>query len=246
MNRYIGWLMAVITLLLVGCASTPRPHNCENVCAIFKQYPKWYKAAKKTEAKWGVPISVQMAIMYYESSFDAEARPPKKYILGFIPNGRISTAYGYAQALDGTWNDYLASAGGFFSRRNKFESATDFIGWYSAQARERLGIASQDAFDLYLAYHEGLNGYARKSYLRKPWLIHLAQKVQLKTKMFESQLYALNPHHPLQPIFHEDVVPNDMQLETPRYLAADEIDSSPYDVGAPGPSASGEADMVNQ
>ena len=29
-----------------------------------------------------------------------------RYFLGIIPLGRESSAFGYAQALDGTWTDY--------------------------------------------------------------------------------------------------------------------------------------------
>ena len=29
-----------------------------------------------------------------------------KYILGVIPTGRQSSAFGYSQALDGTWKEY--------------------------------------------------------------------------------------------------------------------------------------------
>jgi hypothetical protein len=182
-------LLLGIALFLAGCATTlPPPKNRENVCAIFNEYPKWYSATKKTEKKWGIPVPVQMAIIYYESSFRGDARPPRRYILGLLPGKHISSAYGYAQALDGTWDDYLAQAGGFFSKRNKFDSATDFIGWYSIQAWKRLGISQNDPYNLYLAYHEGLGGFERKSYLKKPWLMQRASKVALKSQLFGSQL----------------------------------------------------------
>jgi hypothetical protein len=181
-------LFILILLVVAGCATTPPPQNKENVYAIFHQYPHWYKAAKKTEKKWGVPVNVQMAIMYYESAFRADARPPRRYLMGFIPGKHISSAYGYAQALDGTWDDYLNQAGGFLSSRTKFASASDFIGWYSAQARDRLGIPQYDAYHLYLAYHEGLTGFERKSYLHKPWLMRYAKSVAVKSQVFRNQL----------------------------------------------------------
>ena len=53
----------------------------------------------------GVPIHVQMAVIYYESSFQNRAKTPMRYF-GIIPLGRESSAFGYAQALDGTWTDY--------------------------------------------------------------------------------------------------------------------------------------------
>lgn len=212
--RYTTWfLIGFVVLFLTGCATTcPPPHNKENINAIFHEYPHWYKAAKKTEKKWGVPVNVQMAIMYYESAFNSEARPPRKYILGFIPGKHISSAYGYAQALDGTWDDYLSQAGGWFAKRNKFASATDFIGWYSSQVRSRLGIPSDDPYNLYLAYHEGLGGFQRKSYLKKPWLMKYAQKVATKSQLYQNQL-AFFEHGVFepQPQYHNYVMPTEPQ-----------------------------------
>lgn len=181
-----GFIVGI--LILAGCATTTPPQNKENVVAIFNEYPHWYKAAKKTEKKWGIPVNVQMAIIYYESAFKADARPPRRYYLGLFPGKHISSAYGYAQVLDGTWDDYLSSAGGWLASRTKFASATDFIGWYSATARDYLGISQDDPYNLYLAYHEGLKGYQKGSYLKKSWLMNYAKKVAEKSKVFQHQL----------------------------------------------------------
>lgn len=188
-------IVLTMVLVLTGCATTcPPPKNKENLGCIFKEYPHWYKAAKKTERKWGVPVNVTMAIIYYESAFKGDARPPCKRIFGIPTWQHISSAYGYAQALDGTWDEYLACCSPWFAKRNKFESATDFIGWYSTQARNRLGIPSDDPYNLYLAYHEGLNGFARQSYVKKPWLMAYARKVAVKSQVFQNQLaYFENP-----------------------------------------------------
>ena len=51
-----------------------------------------------------------------------------------------------------------------------------------------LGISKLDAKNLYLAYHEGHSGYQRKSYLQKPGLLQLAEKVAKRAKLFQSQL----------------------------------------------------------
>ncbi len=192
----IRLLILTMVLVLAGCASTlPAPRNKENLGAIFNEYPQWYKAAKKCERKWGVPVNVQMAIIYYESAFKGDARPPCKKFCGIPTWEHISSAYGYAQALDGTWEDYLSCCSPWFAKRNKFESATDFIGWYSSQARQRLGISSDDSYNLYLAYHEGLAGYQRQSYLKKPWLMNYARKVAVKSVLFQNQLaYLENPY----------------------------------------------------
>jgi hypothetical protein len=85
---------------------------------------------KRTERRWGVPVAVQMATIYQESKFIGNARTPQQYTLGVIPMGRQSSAYGYSQALDGTWEEYQKEYGGYRSRRDNIDHATDFMGWY--------------------------------------------------------------------------------------------------------------------
>ena len=87
-------------LLLTSCAAAP-PRNPENICAIFNEHKSWHKSVEKSREKWGVPAHVTMAMMYQESSFKHDAQPPMRYFL-FIPYGRASDAYGYAQAKKAT------------------------------------------------------------------------------------------------------------------------------------------------
>lgn len=176
-----------LALNLSGCVSV-QPRCIDNVCSIFSEYPEWYTAAKATEQKWGTPVAVQMAIMHQESSFKGDAKPPRRWILGIIPWTRPTSAYGYAQAVDDTWAHYKKKTGRIFVSRSQFEDASDFIGWYSHCAKCQLGIAPTNAYALYLAYHEGLNGFAKKSYLRKPWLIKVALKVSARARLFRAQL----------------------------------------------------------
>lgn len=177
------------SLFLVGCVTTPAPRNVDNICTIFKTYPRWYRDSLDVERRWLVPVPVQMAIVHQESKFDAQARPPRKKLLWIIPWTRPTTAYGYSQALDGTWAEYRKSpAGSYFARRDSFGDALDFIGWYANDAHKRAGISRSDAYNLYLAYHEGVGGYMRKSYLKKPWLIGVSRKVKLRSQIYASQL----------------------------------------------------------
>jgi hypothetical protein len=174
-------------LLLSGCV-TPPPRDINNICNVFRQYPQWYHDAKDVERRWRVPVHVQMAIMHQESKFEARAKPPRTKLFWFIPWKRPSTAYGYAQALDGTWALYKKTNGGLFSSRDKFADGVDFMGWYANQAARRAGISRKDAYSLYLAYHEGVGGYMNKTYLRKPWLIQVAHKVQARSQLYQAQL----------------------------------------------------------
>ena len=52
---------------------------------------------------------MQLAFIKTESNFRPTARTQRKYVFGLIPPGRISSAYGYSQALDGTWKEYKKS-----------------------------------------------------------------------------------------------------------------------------------------
>lgn len=186
----VGRTMAMAACIAVtGCATSP-PGNVDNVCQIFEEKSGWYEAAKSSRSRWGVPISVMMAFMHQESRFIATAKPPRKMIWGIIPGPRPSDSYGYSQALESTWLRYERASGNYGADRDEFEDAIDFIGWYNDLSYKTNGIAKDDAFRLYLAYHEGHGGYSRKSYRSKQWLIDVARKVEARAQSYNSQLQA--------------------------------------------------------
>jgi len=193
MVRKIGTSPALfaVTLLLVGCATTP-PQRQDNLCEIFEHSPTWYDDAFHSERRWGVPISVQMAIVQRESSFRARARPERRRLLGFIPWRRPSSAAGYAQAQDPAWQDYLEMTGrsSLLASRSDMSDALDFIGWYNYTSHQRLGIARDDAYRLYLAYHEGHGGYQRGSWRDKPKVQQTARQVADTAERYAAQLPA--------------------------------------------------------
>jgi len=177
-------------LLLAGCATTPPPSDPENLCAIFREKPDWHDAALKARDKWGVPVQVPIAMMYQESSFREDALPPRYFFLGIIPWGRVSSAYGYAQAKDETWADYQREAGGWFSSRSNFADSLDFMGWYMSKTQRLTGLSKWDAYGQYLAYHEGWTGYRNRSYAAKAWLVRVAKQVQARAERFGAQYRA--------------------------------------------------------
>jgi len=184
--KKIIFYFGVVFCLLSCTASTPR--KTHNICEVFKEKDDWYAEAKDTYEKWGLPIHINMAIMHQESRFVADAKPPRPWLLGIIPWFRSSSAYGYAQAQDGTWDDYLESDGGWGADRDEFSDACDFIGWYCSISHHKLGISKWDTQNLYLAYHEGHGGFKRKTYLKKAWLMNTAKKVAKKSEQFNAQL----------------------------------------------------------
>lgn len=177
----------LLAIYLSACLAT-QPRNITNVCAIFEDRRSWYQAARNSEQRWGVPIAVNMAIIYQESSFRARVRPERSKVLWVFPGTRPSSAYGYAQALDGTWQDYIRGSGNRSASRSDFDDAIDFVAWYNARSTRINSIAPNDARSLYYAYHEGNGGYRQKSYIEKPWLIDAANLVQSNSNRFSSQL----------------------------------------------------------
>lgn len=181
--------MMALCLVLAACGGPKSPpRNLNDACSIVSQRPNYYRAMKKTERKWGVPVHVQMATIHQESKFDGDARTPYQWALGVIPLGRQSSAYGYAQALDGTWEEYKDGPGRSGASRTNIKDATDFMGWYMDATYRSLGISKSDARRQYLAYHEGRGGYSRGSYRSKPWLMNVASSVESRAQVYKTQL----------------------------------------------------------
>jgi len=174
-------------LFLSNCA-TSQPSNIDNCCDILKEKRGWYRALKASEKRYGTPIHVQIAIIKQESSFKYDAKPEREYVLGFIPWFRKSSAYGYAQAKDETWDWYRRETGNRWADRDDFEDAVDFIGWYTNLTQRTLKISKWDAYNQYLAYHEGHGGYRRGTYKEKAWLMKVARKVEQTAKEYGAQL----------------------------------------------------------
>ena len=105
MSRLLRAIALLVLVAACGSANYSAPRNLDNACSIVKQRPTYLKAMQRTQRKWGVPVHVQMATIYQESKFIGNARTPHQYVLGVIPMGRQSSAFGYSQALDGTWTE---------------------------------------------------------------------------------------------------------------------------------------------
>ncbi len=188
MSRFLRASLLLLVLASCGGGNYSAPRQMDDACAIIRERPKYLRAMEATERRWGVPVHVLMATIYQESRFIGNARTPHTFALGVIPMGRQSTAYGYSQALNGTWEDYQETAGGRGSKRDDIRDATDFMGWYMDESTQKLGISKGDAESQYLAYHEGRNGFASQSYLAKPWLVEVAAKVGARSEMYRQQL----------------------------------------------------------
>lgn len=209
-------LIALFSLLLSGCISTPTTHytaptvtdaapevvaipeptpipapkaqNTANICKVLDRQQHWHQSIMSSVIKYQVPAYLMLAIMAQESAFYAHAKPPRKVVSGIKLWTRVSSAYGFAQAIDSTWRRYQEDIGNNNAKRYNFADAIDFVGWYVTQSSWDSNIAKTDTYNQYLAYHEGQTGFNRQSYLAKPWLLKVAKAVRKKAWRYQQQL----------------------------------------------------------
>ena len=180
-------LIFLAILMLGGCAVSP-PRNTENACDMLAEKPGWFDAVKDASDSWNVSEGLILSFIRQESSFVADAKPPRTKILWVLPGPRASSAYGYPQAKDGTWGDYRRDTRSYLAKRDNFRDAVDFVGWYVDRAYRIARIPKSDAYRHYLAYHEGVGGFERGTFKAKRWLISVARRVDQTAKTYDSQL----------------------------------------------------------
>ena len=182
--NYFKKILIFLVFFIPACSSIPQ--NTSNSCKIFDERYLWYKHTKKVEQKWGTPIYIQLAIIKAESDFDWLAKPPRQKLFKVIPFKRPSSSFGYSQAVKGTWEQYKNETGNKLATRARFKDSVDFIGWYTNKSKSILKISLQDAFEQYVAYHEGWGGY--KNYKKNKKVISLAKKVERQSNIYKKQL----------------------------------------------------------
>lgn len=188
MSRLLRVGLVLLLLGSCGARESAAPRNLDNACAILTERPHYVRAFQQAEREWGVDTHVLMAMIYQESKFIADNRPPHVYALGIIPTGRQSSALGYSQALDGTWEEYQRARGGRGADRTDIDDAVDFMGWYMSHTVQETGVPLNDTRNQYLAYHEGRTGYNRGTYNGKAWLLRIADEVAQRAVLYETQL----------------------------------------------------------
>ena len=174
----------LIILALSSCSSIPK--DTQNSCAIFEERYLWYKHAKASYEKWGVPIHIQLAFIKKESDFNWLAKPPRKKLFKVIPFKRPSSSFGYSQAIEGTWQQYKAETQNKIATRARFKDSVDFIGWYVNKTSKLLKISKNDAYRQYLAYYKGWGDY--KNYAKDKKAIIYAKSVKETSRKYRKQL----------------------------------------------------------
>lgn len=178
---------------LSGCSVGHKLYNIDNACAIFAQrngfFNNWYKDAREASLRYRIPIPILLATIKGESDFRATARTRWHKIFGIIPWGRISSAYGYAQALNGTWVQYEKSSGHHYASRSSFADSIDFVAWYYRNAVIHAHINPNDAYNLYICYVIGWEAFKRQGAAGATQAIrNKAREVAMQAQQYHLQL----------------------------------------------------------
>ena len=117
--------ICILFIFTIACTSNQQINTADS-CIIFDQKKNWYKSTKKSYDNWNTPIALQLAIINQESSFKQFAKPERRKLFGFIPVSRPSTAFGYAQVTNPTWDWYKTKTGNKNASRANFADVTKF------------------------------------------------------------------------------------------------------------------------
>lgn len=179
----------LILSVLTGCSKVlPYAAYDDCICCVVNANWGWKHDLNATAKRHGVSPGLVMSVMFNESSFKRYARPESNKLWGWFPYQR-SSAYGYAQIKDETWQWYRMHNPGWFQSRTQFSDAADFIGWYYGLFIKRFPGNASDS-DFYLAYHEGLGGFQRATYEQKTWLVEKSKLVAERADQYNQQLSA--------------------------------------------------------
>jgi hypothetical protein len=188
----IAATVVFVSVFASGCATAPQlePREIADACVMLKEHKSWYKALRQSAKDWGAPMGLQLAIIQQESNFDAKARPPRgdRKWFGLVQGDRPSSAYGYAQALEPTWDQYKRETGNRGADRHNFKDAVDFVGWYVNNTGKQIKIGQYDYKGHYLSYHEGPSGYVQGTWRNKSWLVSAANHVASQATRYEAQI----------------------------------------------------------
>ena len=107
-------------------------------------------------------------------------------------NNFLSDDIEFCRIQVATWKQYIKESGNRGADRDKFKDAIDFVGWYTNKTQKVTKVSKWDAYNQYLAYHEGQGGFQKGSYKNKKWLIDVANKVNQTAILYASQLKKCN------------------------------------------------------
>jgi len=176
----------IVFFILASCSSVPK--YPQNACKIFGENYLWYKSAKKSSEKYGVPIHIILAFINKESGFNRWAKPKRKKLFKIVPYKRPSSSFGYSQAVNKTWELYKSETDNPLALRARFKDSVMFIGWYINKTNKINKISLNDSYRQYLNYYLGWGDYAKKIYKTNTKAIIFAKSVEKQSKIYKKQL----------------------------------------------------------
>ena len=182
----IKFLYFLIFSFLISCSSIPQ--NTQNACSIFSERYLWYKHAKNSSEKYGVPVHLILAFVNKESGFNRWAKPERTKLFKIIPYKRPSSSFGYSQAIDKTWDQYKNETNNMLALRSRFKDSVMFIGWYINKTHQMNKIPLNDSYRQYLNYYLGWGNYAKKAYKTDKKAIIFAKNVKTQSNIYRKQL----------------------------------------------------------
>lgn len=177
----------LVVIIALSACSPEKVTRTDDVCDIYNKNYDWYRSAIRAQNKYNINASTIMSVMAQESNFKHNARPQKRYAFYVLPWGYETTAQGYAQVINGAWDDYKKANSKWFPSRNNFNDASDFIGWYLKKASRELNINKNDNYHLYLAYHQGIKGYRRHEEKHNKQLDLIAKRVNQQALRYDKE-----------------------------------------------------------
>ncbi|WP_150467353.1 transglycosylase SLT domain-containing protein [Francisella sp. SYW-9] len=173
-------VFSILFINITGILAKEGSLLSRNICQVLKHHPSWRNSLIKADKRYNISPAFTLAVIHQESKFHANAK------------NRHSSAFGYAQAVDGTWRIFQKDVEPY-AKRNDFNDSVEFIDWYMAQLAHKLHIKTSNSFDLYLAYMLGEGGY--RDYMDNSYksssMLHreaIAAKVRLKSQVYSLEL----------------------------------------------------------
>jgi hypothetical protein len=182
----------IVLSLLSGCSQEYSYQDySDDICKVVSGHYGWKSSLRQVQQEYTISPGLVLSVIFHESSFKANARPPAKKVIGFIP-WQSATAFGYAQIKNETWEWYKSHNPGYFQSRTQFSDSTKFVGWYyqvflARLKKEAYSKAVSDA-DFYISYHEGIGGFLHQNWQQKDWLVKKAKRVDQLAQHYNQQL----------------------------------------------------------
>ena len=183
---YKNLIFFIIFCFVASCSSVPK--HPSNACKIFGERYLWYKHIKKSSKIYGAPVHIILAFVNKESGFNRWAKPKRTRLIKVVPYKRLSSSFGYSQAVKKTWQLYKTETDNPLALRTRFKDSVMFIGWYINKTNKINKIPLSDSYRQYLNYYLGWGNYTKKVYKTDKKAIIFAKSVAKQSKIYKSQL----------------------------------------------------------